>query len=328
MFKVCVIGCGGISIMHGTALAAMKNVQLAACCDIVEEKARAFGEKYHCRVYTDYLDMMDREKPDAVHLCTPHYLHTPMAMEAAKRGIHVFSEKPPVISWQQWEKLQQAGQQVRLGFCFQNRYNPSVEKARALLAAGEIGAVKGVRGIVNWDRGADYYALGDWRGKWATEGGGVLINQAIHTLDLMLLFFGKPDRVEAYMANRHLKGVIEVEDTVEAYLEAEGKRGLFFVSNAYTADAQVLVEVIGEKGSLMVSEDTLEVKIGDRVERQQFEMPTPVGKKYWGSGHFACIQDFYAAMEKGEAYRNDLDSVKNTVETMLKIYDQGRKTLQ
>lgn len=327
MFKVCVIGCGGIAQVHGAALTNMEKVTLAACCDIVPEKARAYAEKFHCTPYTDYETLLDKEQPDAVHLCTPHYLHTPMAEAAAERGIHVFTEKPPVISWDEWERLQKAGEKVRIGVCVQNRYNPNNEKAMAILSSGEMGSVKGARACVFWDRGKYYYASGDWRGKWATEGGGALINQSVHTLDLLLLFLGKPDIVSCHMANRRLQGIIEVEDTVEAYLQSGEKRGIFFATNAYAGNAPVMIEIVTEKGTLHLEDDWLDIKKEGKTEHLTFEMPTPMGKGYWGSGHFACIQDYYHCMEQGIPFRNDLQGVKTTVETMLTMYEQGRKTI-
>ena len=327
MYKVCVIGCGGIAQVHGAALAKLDGVHLAACCDIVAEKAQAYGEKFRCTPYTDFETLLQKEKPDAVHLCTPHYLHTPMAEKAAEMGVNVFTEKPPVISWQEWDRLQKAAEKVRIGVCVQNRYNPNVEKALEMVASGEMGDVKGVRGLVCWDRGPGYYASGAWRGKWETEGGGALINQTIHTLDLLLLFLGKPDHVQCHMANRHLQGIIEVEDTVEAYLEKGGKRGIFFATNAYAGNAPVLVDVVTEKGNLRIEDDYLEIQKEGKRQRLTFEMNTPVGKSYWGSGHFACIQDYYRCMEQNVPFRNDLQGVKDTVETMLIMYDQGRKTV-
>lgn len=327
MFKVCVIGCGGIAQVHGAALSKMEGVQLAACCDIVPEKAAAYAEKYGCTPYTDFETLLEKERPDAVHLCTPHYLHTPMAETAAEKGVHVFTEKPPVISFAEWERLQKAGEKVRIGVCVQNRYNPNVQKALAMIASGEMGRVKGVRGLVCWDRGPGYYAGGEWRGKWATEGGGALINQTVHTLDLLLLFLGRPDKVSCHMANRRMQGIIEVEDTVEAYLEKEGKRGVFFATNAYAGNAPVLVEVATEKGSLRMEADYLDITREGKTERLVFEMPTPVGKSYWGSGHFACIRDYYDCMARGIPFRNDLNGVKDTIETMLMMYEQGRKSL-
>ena len=327
MFKVCVIGCGGIAQVHGAALSNMEKVTLAACCDIVPEKARAYAEKFHCTPYTDYETLLDKEQPDAVHLCTPHYLHTEMAERAAERGIHVFTEKPPVISWDEWERLQKAGEKVRIGVCVQNRYNPNNEKALSILASGEMGSVKGARACVFWDRGKYYYASDDWRGKWATEGGGALINQSVHTLDLLLLFLGKPDIVSCHMANRRLQGIIEVEDTVEAYLQSGEKRGIFFATNAYAGNAPVMIEIVTEKGTLHLEDDWLDIKKEGKTEHLTFEMPTPMGKGYWGSGHFACIQDYYRCMEQGIPFRNDLQGVKTTVETMLTMYEQGRKTI-
>ena len=327
MFKVCVIGCGGIAQVHGAALSNMENVTLAACCDIVPEKAAAYAEKFHCTPYTDYETLLDKEQPDAVHLCTPHFLHTEMAERAAERGIHVFTEKPPVISWDEWERLQKAGEKVRIGVCVQNRYNPNNEKALSILASGEMGSVKGARACVFWDRGKYYYASGDWRGKWATEGGGALINQSVHTLDLLLLFMGKPDIVSCHMANRRLQGIIEVEDTVEAYLQSGEKRGIFFATNAYAGNAPVMIEIVTEKGTLHLEDDWLDIKKEGKTEHLTFEMPTPMGKGYWGSGHFACIQDYYRCMEQGIPFRNDLQGVKTTVETMLTMYEQGRKTI-
>ncbi|MBQ9944420.1 MAG: Gfo/Idh/MocA family oxidoreductase [Clostridia bacterium] len=327
MFKVCVIGCGGIAQVHGAALTNMEGVTLAACCDIVPERAQAYAEKFHCTPYTDYETLLDKEQPDAVHLCTPHYLHTEMAEKAAERGIHVFTEKPPVISWDEWERLQKAGEKVRIGVCVQNRYNPNNEKAMAILASGEMGSVKGARACVFWDRGKYYYASGDWRGKWATEGGGALINQSVHTLDLLLLFLGKPDIVSCHMANRRLQGIIEVEDTVEAYLQSGEKRGIFFATNAYAGNAPVMIEIVTEKGTLHLEDDWLDIKKEGKTEHLTFEMPTPMGKGYWGSGHFACIQDYYRCMEQGIPFRNDLQGLKTTVETMLTMYEQGRKTI-
>ena len=324
MYKVSVIGCGGIAQGHGAVLTALDGVQLTACCDIVPEKAAAFAEKFRCTPYTDFEELLEKEKPDAVHLCTPHYLHTPMAVKAAEMGIHVFTEKPPVISREEWDFLQKAAEKVRIGICVQNRYNPNVQKALEMLSSGAMGAVKGGRACVFWDRGADYYASGDWRGKWKTEGGGALINQSIHTLDLLLMFLGRPDKVLCHMANRHLQGVIEVEDTVEAYVECKGCRGIFFATNAYAGNAPVLVEIVTEKGLMRLEGDGLDIIRDGKKETFQFEMPTPMGKSYWGSGHYACVQDFYRCMQENKPFRNDVRGVKDTIETMLQMYEQGR----
>ena len=327
MYKVCVIGCGGIAQVHGPALKALDNVQLAACCDIVPEKARAYAEKFGCTPYTDYETLLNAEKPDAVHLCTPHYLHTPMAETAAERGVCVFTEKPQVISWQEWNRLQKAAEKVNIGVCLQNRYNPNVQKAEEMLSSGEMGAVKGVRAAVYWNRGEAYYASGPWRSKWETAGGGVVANQTVHTLDLLLRFLGKPDKVLCHMANRHLPGAAEVEGTVEGYFESEGKRGIYFATNAWCENAPVMIEIAAEKGTLRIDGDDLSITKDGKTEMLHFDMPTPVGKSYWGSGHFACIQDYYRCLEQGLPFRNNMQGIRTVIETMLEMYDQGRKFL-
>jgi len=240
MFRVAIIGCGGIAQVHAAVLNNLQETELIACADIRPERAGAMAEKYGCRAYASMDALLDAETPDAVHLCTPHYLHAPMAKAAADRGIAVFSEKPPVISREQWALLEDAAAKVPFGVCFQNRYNPNVEEAKRLIREGVYGRLLGGRAFVTWKREIPYYRDSGWRGAWATEGGGVLINQSIHTLDLLVQLFGAPDRAETHMVNHHLKGAIEVEDTVEAYLILGGCPVLFYATTAYTTDAPVI----------------------------------------------------------------------------------------
>ena len=117
MYRVGLIGCGGISAVHAHVLGELENTELTACADILPERA----ERYGCRAYTDWLTMLDREKLDAVHLCTPHHLHPIMAEEAARRGVWVFTEKPPAIDAEGWEAVKRAAERVPVGICFQNR---------------------------------------------------------------------------------------------------------------------------------------------------------------------------------------------------------------
>ncbi len=328
MFRVGIVGCGGIAQVHGAVLEALEGVQLVACADIIAERAEKMAAKYGCKPYTSLEEMLENEKLDSLHICTPHALHTPMACMAAEKGIAVFTEKPPVVSREQWAQLKEAAEKVPLGVCLQNRYNPPVEAARRLLASGEMGKTLGARGFATWHRDEAYYAAGPWRANWATAGGGALINQTVHTLDLVLQFLGTADTVESYMTDHHLRGTIEVEDTVEAYLRSGEKTGLFFASTAYPVDAPVLVEIQTEKGFLRIENDTLEIHRGGEVERQRFEMPTPLGKSYWGSGHFACIRDFYDSITEKRPFMNSLAGAENTIEVMLRIYERGREQMK
>ena len=185
----------------------------------------------------------------------------------------------------------------------------------------------GARAFVTWHRDAIYYQNSGWRGAWATEGGSALINQAIHTLDLLVRLLGPADIAQTHMANRHLRGVIETEDTVEAYLRLGGKPVLFYATTAYAADAPVLVDLQLERASLRLESDTLEIRANGGVERRTFDLPQALGKGYWGNGHLPCIRDFYRSLASGAPFRNDLASVRDTVMLMLDMYDQGRAEL-
>ena len=328
MFRVGIVGCGNICQVHSIVLDRHPLTQLVACADIKLERAQAIAEKYNCHAYASLEEMLENEQLDAVHLCTPHVLHTPMAEMLAERGITVFTEKPPVIDQQQWEALEKVDQKVPLGICFQNRYNPNVKETQRIIASGEYGKVMGARAFVTWVRTPRYYTDSGWRGNWEMEGGGVLMNQTIHTLDLLIYLLGKPEFVEATMANHHLKDVIQVEDTVEVYMRIQGKPAIYYATTGYVTDSPVLLEVMLEKATLRLEEDRLEIKTREGVEVRTFKTPETLGKGYWGNGHYTCIGDFYESIQEGRPFQNNLDSVRDTVGAMLEIYRQGKQHLQ
>ena len=328
--KSAVIGCGGIAQVHGAVLRDMESANLIACADIIPQRAQAFGEKFGARAYSSLEELLEKEQPEVVHLCTPHYLHTPMAKLCAQRGIHVFTEKPPVIDREQWQAFSSLGDipGVRVGVCFQNRYNPSVRLLRELLESGKPGKLLGGRAFVTWSRDASYYTESGWRGKLATEGGGALINQSIHTLDLLVQFFGKASGAEASMANRHLKGVIEVEDTLEAAIDFNGRTALFYATTAYCANSPVMLELACENATLRMEEENVTLLWADgRTEHRSFPQGggPGAGKAYWGSSHGLCIGDFYRCVQAGEPFPNDIPGVRDTMELMLAVYQSARE---
>lgn len=325
--RVALVGCGGIAGVHAGVLAGLPETELCGFADCRRERAEEFSAAYcggRAGVYSSLEEMLDTERPDALHICTPHYLHVPMAAEALGRNISVLMEKPPAISQEQFAQLERAAakSKARLGICFQNRYNASTRKADELLRGGSLGGIRGARAFVTWDREEPYYSGSGWRGAWATEGGGALINQSIHTLDLLLRWLGEPEIVEASMANHHLRGVIEVEDTVEAFLGFPGgKRACFYATTAYAADVPPLIELECEKGRIRLEGEEVTVKPREGKETVFCgEKARTFGKAYWGSGHAACIEDFYRCLLAGTAYQNDLASTANTFRVMSRIY--------
>lgn len=326
MKNVCIVGCGGISRVHFEALKRIEGVKITGCADTVFGKAAAMAEEFGGAPYASMEQMLEECPCDVLHICTPHYLHTHMALYAAERGIDVFVEKPPVISRDEWERLKQASEKVRIGVCFQNRYNAPVGMAKQMIESGEWGKLLSARAFITWNRDAAYYAAGDWRGKWATEGGGALINQSIHTLDLLLQFMGKPLTVASRMSNHRLQGIIEVEDTVEARITfGDGRVALFYASNGYSSDAPVLLELRLEKTVLRLEEGKLYRIDDDGITSIQCPESKGYGKACWGAGHANCIADFYDALENSRPYRNDLASAADTMDVMLQMYEQAHR---
>lgn len=322
-----IVGCGGIAQVHARALSEMPEAELIAFADVIPERAETMAGKYGGRAYSSLDELLDHEKIDVLHICTPHYLHTPMARQAAELDINVFTEKPPVIDRQQWTEFKQLGDKVRVGICFQNRYNGSTRALKDLLSTGEPGKVLGSRGFVTWRRDAPYYTESGWRGALSTEGGGALINQAIHTLDLMAYFLGPGQVLGASLSNRHLKGIIEVEDTLEAALDFGDARGLFYAATAYSLDAPIIFELACENATLRLEgERFTRIWRDGRMEQEDYTAPDPTvpGKSYWGSSHRRCIEDFYRCVMSGERFPNDIPGVSDTIELMLSVYEAAR----
>lgn len=328
IMKSAIVGCGGIAGVHGEVLNRSSKTSLAAFADIKKERAEAFAEKYGGKAFNSLEAMIDAEQIDVLHICTPHYLHVPMAKYALERDINVLMEKPPAISHAQMEELKQVKTNAKLGICFQNRYNKDVSKARELILSGKAGAVLGARAFVTWHRNEAYYTQSGWRGALATEGGGVLINQTIHTLDLLCYFLGKPTSVEAHICNHHLKGVIEVEDTAEAYVMFGKVAACFYATTAFCQDSPVLLEIVCENMTLRMESGRLVCSYKDgKSEVVSFETDHCLGKSYWGYGHLMLIEDFYNCLEERKKFPVGIEEVSNTLNLMFGIYESSQKGL-
>ncbi|WP_099470140.1 Gfo/Idh/MocA family protein [Konateibacter massiliensis] len=333
--QIGIVGCGNIGEVHAAVLSEMKRVKVCAFVDIRLKRAEEYSVRFtggEAKIYGSLEDMIENEEVDVIHICSPHHSHVPMAIVALNKGIHVFMEKPPAISREQFEELSAVcGQsKSRLGICFQNRYNEATKKVNEILNQESLGRIKGGRAFVTWHRDASYYKESSWRGNLKKAGGGVLINQSIHTLDLFLSWLGKPIRIEATMSNHHLKGNIEVEDTLEVYMcfseDEDPVSASFYATTAYATDAPVFLEFVCEKGFVRLEGNVVQYQTEAQQEplvwkARKASMP---GKTYWGSGHEDCIRDFYDCLETGKVYRNDLDSVRTTFDTMIDIYDSAR----
>ncbi len=331
MFKAAIVGCGAIAGVHAASLKEMDNVTVIGCADIKIERAEKLAAQFGCPAYASLDEMLAAQKPDVLHICTPHYLHVPMALQAAKMGIAVLSEKPEGISVEQLDALAQAEDEgARIGICFQNRYNEAVEAAREHLASGAAGKIKAIRAFVTWNRQAPYYTESGWRGTWETEGGGVMINQAIHTLDLIQYFGGYPTHLEGHVDNYHLKGVIEVEDTASIYMRLPGGiPAIMYATTAFAVDSPVLIDIVCENMTLRLEGNTLKETKPDGsastpVRSAEYGKENPDGKCYWGSGHPSLFHDYYKHLEEGKPFPLNAKEGAKAVKLLLALYESSK----
>lgn len=320
------IGCGNIATTHVKCIQTMAEHKLTAFADVKLDRAQSFASQYGGHAYPSLEALLDNEKIDIIHICTPHYLHTPMAIYGLEHGVHVFMEKPPVITREQLKQLKDFKTDKQLGFCFQNRYNPSVTKVKEMLESGVTGRILGARGYVTWNRPENYYTSSDWRGKLEYEGGGALINQSIHTLDLLQYLIGdRPISIDTMVANHHLKGRIDVEDTMSAYITYPNAVASFYVTTSYIADPAPIIELCCENMTIRIEE--LEVTCyykNHEVEKIPVHSKKGYGKSYWGAGHEDCIQDFYQSIEENQNFFLNLEEMETTIQLMLGAYESGR----
>lgn len=307
--KVAVIGCGNISGMHLEALRSNPETQIIAVADIRPDRADKTAKEYGAKAYYDFDELLRNEKPDSIHICTPHYLHTDYAVKALHSGVNVLTEKPCSVSFEEVEKLRNAQKESgkQLGVCFQNRYNNCVCLAKNIIAEKTFGELLSIRAFVTWCRGEDYYS-DDWHGTADKECGGVLINQAIHTVDLIQYLGGKCKKVTARISNDHLKVVIEVEDTASVLMELEGgKTAVLYATTAYAENSDVFIEILFEKGRLRLEGDRLYLIDGNSDITEIGERPEAIyqGQSYWGVGHTILINDYYDCLINNRKFEID-----------------------
>lgn len=327
--RAAIIGCGLISKNHLKALQNVENAVCMAVCDIEGEKAVRAAETYAVeKTYSDYHELLRDEAIDVVHICTPHHLHAQMAIDALNAGKHVLCEKPMALTAEDAEAMMAARDKAgrQLGICLQNRYNEASVYMKQKLDSGVLGDVIGARGQVTWDRKPEYYTNSPWRGRWATEGGGVLINQAIHTFDLLQWLTCPVSSVEAGIAARRLKDVIEVEDTVDILMTGEkGQRILFYASNCYVKNAPVELEIICERGSIKMVGNVVATEHDGEITKKDYTSGTVLGKDYWGSGHGFLIADFYQCIAENRPFPVSGEEAIVDVKLLQAVYTSGRE---
>ncbi len=334
--RAAIIGCGTIFPMHALSIKQLSEVELVAVCDVLKERAEKKGLEFSVPFYTDYKEMIEKEKPQSVHVCLPHYLHVPVSLYCMEKGIHVICEKPMATTLEDGELLLETAKKNSVVYAcvLQCRFRKSCLFVKKALDDGKLGKVKGAKCYVTWNRSQAYYDEAPWRGKLYEGGGGVLINQAIHTVDMMCYLVGeRVSRIDATVATRG-KSQVEVEDTVEGILEFEnGVFANFHAINYYSTNSSVYIELDCEKGlvKIFASSAVIEYKDGtvdtvDESGERQYEYEGV--KSYWGTCHGSQIADFYNHIITGEPMYIPATAALETHKIICGIYSSGRKKLK
>jgi len=320
-----IIGCGRIAYKHAEAIKKNEKANLLYVCDIIEERAVDYKNKYGAeRYFTDYHEMLEMPDLDVVNICTPSGMHAEMGIAAAKAGKHVIVEKPMALSSIDADALINACDEngVKLAVCFQNRFNPPVQKLRRALEEGRFGKLTHASAVVRWFRPQDYYDQAPWRGTWAMDGG-CLMNQSIHNIDLLQWMMGPVESVFGYTANNFRK--IEAEDVGVAVLEFKnGALGVIEASTTiYPENLEETLAIFGEKGTVMlggIAVNKIETwKFADSQD-ENLEMEQQDVPNVYGFGHDALIEDFIrAVIEDRRPYIDGREGIKS-LRIVLGIY--------
>ncbi len=254
-----VIGAGGMGSGHCSMIPNIPETELTAICDVSPEVRAALSAKHGVPVFATHTELLDSGLVDAVTIATPHYFHPPIAIEAFSKGIHVMSEKPLAVTVSSADAMIAAARAsgLKFGVMYQMRSEPQNQAAKKIVASGQLGEIYRTSLVMAWYRSQAYYNSGGWRATWSGEGGGVLINQAPHYLDLFSWLGGLPGTITAQTRTRLHD--IEVEDEAFATLEySNGAHGYLYASTTEIPNNNVL-EICGDKGKLILDNGNLRV---------------------------------------------------------------------
>lgn len=329
--RAAVIGCGDVSAVHFGAIARLPDVELVAVCDTDPHRLAAAVARYGVPGFADHLSLLAKQGPDVVHISTPHDQHAVPAVDCLDRGVNVILEKPLAHTLAEGDRLVEAAaaSSAKIGVCFQNRYNATAQAMHQLLSSGGLGRVLGASATVLWHRTAAYYLDRPWRGSWTGGGGGLMMNQAIHTVDLLQWLVGDVRSLSGHAATRSLAGVIEVEDTAEFVAEhSGGARSVFYATLAHAANAPVTLDIITERATLALRGDLTVTHQDGRVQVVPERVAESGGRAYWGVSHELLIADFYARLGEDAAFWIDPSEAAKSLRIVKEIYRQSYPELR
>src|SRR5256885_2965835 len=328
------IGGGNITETHARAARAISGVTIAAVHSANPEKLSRLARDFNAKPYQDFDALLSHRPLDLVILGSPSGLHAAQGIAAARRGLHVLTEKPIEITAQRADALIEAAQQskVKLGVIFQDRVKPDVRRLKQWLDAGLLGKPLFVDARVKWYRPPEYYSASKWRGTLALDGGGALINQGVHTVDLLLYLLGDVACVQARTATVLHK--IEAEDTALALLEfASGAQGTLLATTAAYPGYPRRVEITATEGTAILEHDRI-ISANFRNPPPDLDLNTAADNNPSASsaavtdfrGHQAILEDFLAAIRENRAPICDGPQARRSIALVESIYQSARNT--
>ena len=326
-FRFGLIGCGRIAPNHARNIAEIENAELKAVCDVIPEKAQNYSQTYGGDSYTDYRRVIERRDIEVISIATPSGIHASIGIEAAEAGKHVIVEKPMALSLYDADQLIKACKknQVYLGVCHQNRYNKVVQKLRHALDDGRFGKLTHAVASIRWFRDQSYFEQDSWHGTWDQDGG-VLMNQSIHNIDLLLWMMGQPSNVFAKVATR-LRN-IEVEDLGLGMISFQsGAYGMIEASSTvFPKNLEETLNIFGEKGTVVLggtSINKIEVwRFADELDNEA-EVIQEIGENppnIYGFGHRTLYQRFMNAIENEREFDIPGEEGRKGLELILGMY--------
>ena len=328
-----ILGGGNISDTHARAAAAIPGVKVAACYGANRERTAKLAARHEAALYDDLESFLAHRPMDIVAIGSPSALHAEQGIAAARRGLHVLSEKPLDITTRRADELIDAcaAAGVKLGVFFQDRLRPDVARIKRMLDDGELGKPVMIAGRVRWYRPPEYYSGSKWRGTWKLDGGGALMNQAIHTVDLVQWLFGPVARVSSAVATRIHD--IEVEDTAAAVLEfTSGALGTIEATTSLFPGYPRRLEITGSEGTVVIEGDNIVLRDlrgttsagGSAEPAPRLEnVASPVVSD--ASAHQRVIDDFIRAIRDDAIPATDGREARRSVELVETIYAAARK---
>jgi predicted dehydrogenase len=315
------VGCGMIGKVQAEAIKSIAGARLLAVCGRNEKSVSEFAAKFDASGYTDYNQFLNHPGMQIVTICTPSGTHAELGVKAARAGKHVLTEKPIEINLERADALIDACDRagVKLGVIFQSRFLPDVQKIKRAIDEGKLGRLMIGDAYVKWYRAPEYYGPGTWRGTLALDGGGALINQAIHTVDLLRWMMGPVETAFAMKAALRYPH-IEAEDTLVASLRFQnGALGVIEAATSAKPGFKRRLEISGERGTVILDGDAISgwAIDGETDVKSEGEQITD------GSANPAAISN--------EGHRRQIEDMMNAViENRAPMVDgrEGRKSLE